>query len=268
MLHKAFTLIELLVVIAIIAILAAILFPVFAQAKEAAKKTQDLSNMKQISTATQLYLNDDDDQMFFYASFSAGLTDSKSRTGAILPSASSVNPVRWWNALLPYIKSTQVLVAPSDSKPTPSADVNGNKTILRSYIACHHAEGLRISQIDDVVDTIIVTEKWPQFTDSWIEPFNGDFNVDPTTGTGNMSLAANRYAHTLVSSFLDGHAKALQAGLIDSSVNLTGCTLVHDFPVVDVGMCDSSVPGCTNANTDPTNYQLYDICNSFIPYSQ
>ena len=58
---KAFTLIELLVVIAIIAILAAILFPVFAQAKLAAKKTQDLSNMKQIGTGVMLYINDSDD---------------------------------------------------------------------------------------------------------------------------------------------------------------------------------------------------------------
>ena len=58
---KAFTLIELLVVIAIIAILAAILFPVFAQAKLAAKKTADLSNLKQIGTATMIYVNDADD---------------------------------------------------------------------------------------------------------------------------------------------------------------------------------------------------------------
>ena len=58
---KAFTLIELLVVIAIIAILAAILFPVFAQAKAAAKKTADLSNLKQNMTATLIYSNDFDD---------------------------------------------------------------------------------------------------------------------------------------------------------------------------------------------------------------
>ncbi len=58
---RAFTLIELLVVIAIIAILAAILFPVFAQAKVAAKKTADLSNQKQIATSTFLYSSDADD---------------------------------------------------------------------------------------------------------------------------------------------------------------------------------------------------------------
>ncbi|MBS1719059.1 MAG: prepilin-type N-terminal cleavage/methylation domain-containing protein [Armatimonadetes bacterium] len=59
---KAFTLIELLVVIAIIAILAAILFPVFAQAKLAAKKTADLSNLKQLGTMMMLYGGDNDDR--------------------------------------------------------------------------------------------------------------------------------------------------------------------------------------------------------------
>ncbi len=59
--RKAFTLIELLVVIAIIAILAAILFPVFAQAKAAAKHTTNLSSIKNIATATMLYVSDSDD---------------------------------------------------------------------------------------------------------------------------------------------------------------------------------------------------------------
>jgi len=61
--RKGFTLIELLVVIAIIAILAAILFPVFAQAKAAAKKTADLSNLKQHITAVTMYAGDSDDFM-------------------------------------------------------------------------------------------------------------------------------------------------------------------------------------------------------------
>jgi prepilin-type N-terminal cleavage/methylation domain-containing protein len=63
---RAFTLIELLVVIAIIAILAAILFPVFAQAKVAAKKTADLSNLKQSILATLMYAGDYDDKMAHY----------------------------------------------------------------------------------------------------------------------------------------------------------------------------------------------------------
>lgn len=60
---KGFTLIELLVVIAIIAILAAILFPVFAQAKEAAKRTQCLSNSNQIGKAMNIYMGDNDDRV-------------------------------------------------------------------------------------------------------------------------------------------------------------------------------------------------------------
>jgi prepilin-type N-terminal cleavage/methylation domain-containing protein len=61
--RRAFTLIELLVVIAIIAILAAILFPVFAQAKLAAKKTSSLSNIKQMALASIMYGNDFDDNI-------------------------------------------------------------------------------------------------------------------------------------------------------------------------------------------------------------
>ena len=68
---KGFTLIELLVVIAIIAILAAILFPVFAQAKAAAKKTAALSNVKQNATAVLIY-NGDSDDTFAASSSAAG----------------------------------------------------------------------------------------------------------------------------------------------------------------------------------------------------
>src|SRR5947208_3572702 len=60
--RKAFTLIELLVVIAVIAVLATILFPVFAQARESARKTSCLSNMRQIGLATRMYMQDYDEK--------------------------------------------------------------------------------------------------------------------------------------------------------------------------------------------------------------
>jgi len=94
---KAFTLIELLVVIAIIAILAAILFPVFAQAKEAAKKTVCLSNMKQIGTGMALYLGDVDDTLPWaaYWDYSPG-TGWATAAGGMH---------EWSSVILPYIKN-------------------------------------------------------------------------------------------------------------------------------------------------------------------
>jgi len=96
--RKAFTLIELLVVIAIIAILAAILFPVFAQAKLAAKKTQALSGTKQLDLAVVMYINDYDSQY----PLGFGGTDW---TGNDL----------WAQREMPYVKSLGVFGASVDS---------------------------------------------------------------------------------------------------------------------------------------------------------
>ncbi|MBS1704549.1 MAG: prepilin-type N-terminal cleavage/methylation domain-containing protein [Armatimonadetes bacterium] len=103
--NNAFTLIELLVVIAIIAILAAILFPVFAQAKLAAKKTADLSNMKQIGTAVQLYLVDSED-VFPLHSFGSQQTPVQ-----------YVNSYTWSSqqCIGQYTKNTELLRSPIDS---------------------------------------------------------------------------------------------------------------------------------------------------------
>jgi prepilin-type N-terminal cleavage/methylation domain-containing protein len=101
---RAFTLIELLVVIAIIAILAAILFPVFAQAKLAAKQAADVSGIRQLGTSTTLYLADfDDTYMPLY------YTDINQVS---IPS--NFGLWRWPWLLLPYAKSFDIFFSPAD----------------------------------------------------------------------------------------------------------------------------------------------------------
>lgn len=99
---KAFTLIELLVVIAIIAILAAILFPVFAQAKAAAKKSATLSNLKQNGTAVAIYQSDFDDMFSQSAYCAVGCTAA----GQPQPGAQLFTV---YDSLMPYTKNRDII---------------------------------------------------------------------------------------------------------------------------------------------------------------
>lgn len=106
--NKAFTLIELLVVIAIIAILAAILFPVFAQAKQAAKKTQALSNVKQMGLGLQMYIGDYDDR------YLAGFNGAVGPWGEYASDGTDQH-ILWMQNVQPYIKNTNLFFSPADS---------------------------------------------------------------------------------------------------------------------------------------------------------
>jgi prepilin-type N-terminal cleavage/methylation domain-containing protein len=253
---RAFTLIELLVVIAIIAILAAILFPVFAQAREAARSTACLSNMRQIATGVQMYVQDYDETLFFRSGGDSALTRANVAT--------SGNALKWWNQVMPYIRNGNLFRCPSDGGPTPSVDVNGNLTIPRSYIANAAVEALSLAQVVSPSDTLVITEKWDRnaagaaITDSWIEPFAGDFALDPAR-PGYAFKVADRHHHGINCAFVDGHARWLSADTVRRSRDLLGCSLIHAYPTSV--MCDQSVPGC--GSTGAAN-----LCNNpaFFPY--
>ena len=102
---NAFTLIELLVVIAIIAILAAILFPVFAQAKLAAKKTQGLAQMKQIGTSLQIYLADYDDGLPTWNACLAASQNGQPLPAECTTVGTFAAEVHWDAKLQPYVKN-------------------------------------------------------------------------------------------------------------------------------------------------------------------
>ncbi len=102
-----FTLIELLVVSAIIAILAAILFPVFAQAREKARQTQCLSNSRQLAAANEMYLQDYDEMILPSTNYAAPLTD----------------PFRIWPPMVqPYVKNQGIFLCPSAAVKQYAAD--------------------------------------------------------------------------------------------------------------------------------------------------
>jgi len=224
--RSAFTLIELLVVIAIIAILAAILFPVFAQAKLAAKKTVALSNAKQIALANLIYQGDNDDALikeFF------GFPGDCSSWGNTY--------YNWRYALQPYVaKSNGLLQDPTNSFSQPqfwtSAYTDGvaaDQVNLPSNYATNNAiigfanghcagpytpEGLStLDQVNDPASTIIMLPNRSQWNDLkffFMSPvWDGGppgwciNNTCPPAGNGPIHAIAK--ASTWV--WCDGHAK-------------------------------------------------------------
>lgn len=132
----AFTLIELLVVIAIIAILAAILFPVFSQAKAAAKKSADISNLKQLGLSFLLYSNDFDD-VAVPAGMKGYMSEPKkifwygSITGDLMSALNNVNPME--SPLYPYQKNVEIMGDPT-AKGIPQVGAFGHTDYGYNYL--------------------------------------------------------------------------------------------------------------------------------------
>ena len=238
--RRGFTLIELLVVIAIIAILAAILFPVFARARENARRASCMSNLKQIGTAVQMYTQDYDEKFPLIAQSccSGPYGDQK------LPDGRRMRGYWVWElAFYPYIKSTQAFVCPSD--PTggnsgvttnTSADFLDvwNKPFPVSYgisesMTYWRSSPVVLSDVNFPADTYYLADThqdYSTFGDAgWIPGFNRmrySNNCGGTTNsggvitvTGTLTDDCARHFGGNVIVYLDGHAKWLHHTRID-----------------------------------------------------
>jgi prepilin-type processing-associated H-X9-DG protein len=192
-----------LVVIAIIAILAAILFPVFARARENARRASCQSNLKQIALGIMMYAQDYDEKLpNVTINASAGVTAS--------------NPYGWADAMQPYLKSTQIFQCPSETtSPSNSPIVTG----YTDYWINSLAAGKSDATFDYVANTILLGDGGGATTaryssDGCID--NVDGNASATTGfcaTGGAGLAtisnggAVRHLDGSNVAFADGHVK-------------------------------------------------------------
>ena len=211
---KGFTLIELLVVIAIIAILAAILFPVFARARENARRSSCSSNIKQIGLGFQQYIQDYDEKYPLIAS-------------------GGVNSGGWAIQMQPYLKSTQIFQCPSE--PTAPASVNSSVTTgtnaygntgFTDYWYNARLNNKSQAAVDQVSSTIIngdgtsstasyafdgqtIDDTAAAFTAPTVVTTGTGTKVTIPTGNGDFGL---RHLDGLNYGFADGHVKWLKSG--------------------------------------------------------
>ena len=207
--YSAFTLIELLVVIAIIAILAAILFPVFAQAREKARQTSCLSNSKQIGTALLMYVQDYDEQ------FPCGRYDSGN------PNVTDYGK-GWAGQVYAYTKSAQILKCPDDS--TPQAKANGVTLFPVSYLYNYNvAVHAALASLTSPSNTVVIAEATGALANIAVP---GEL---PSAPTPLYSPAGNGLT---VLTAVDGNAMPATAGAVQFDTGVMGGYHLTTAPMV------------------------------------
>jgi len=206
--RRGFTLIELLVVIAIIAILAAILFPVFARAREKARMTSCLSNMKQLGTAALMYTQDYDE---IYA-----LT---AHNCCVANFADTLTPT-WIRGLVPYVKNAAVWECPSAQNAWAPTQGTGTGDMPRAtnYVVSGNVDGRKVSEIIHPAQVPYVTEWCACDPHAYLRPlkccnlagWGRPYNEVPSYwGIQHAALTGPTTEDGLYNViFCDGHAKA------------------------------------------------------------
>ena len=203
-----FTLIELLVVIAIIAILAAILFPVFAQAREKARQTACLSNMKQLGLAAVMYAQDYDECLPI-ASTAAPATFPGENGNTITTTG------YWWITIHPYTKSWNIMFCPSlgKSKGYPKSGSNTGSYAANYRGAIGRRVAVSMASHDQPASLIMFTESRLRWNDVSTSGRWGYYAVAPTMqfpeSNGYWWHIEFRHQNMVNIAFADGHAKAM-----------------------------------------------------------
>ena len=198
--RKGFTLIELLVVIAIIAILAAILFPVFAKAREKARQTSCLSNMKQLGLAQLQYCQDYDEVLVPNAT---AVYTYLAPDGTVI-NISPPSAMLWMYLIYPYVKNVQVFNCPSHSNEwSPSA-----YDASFGYGKNEFLGGRSLAQCYSPADTILCCD-----SDYYLSDWDVTADPDGSTGSDNATMPAARHNNGANFSFVDGHSKWMADGI-------------------------------------------------------
>lgn len=287
--HRGFTLIELLVVIAIIAILAAILFPVFAQARSKARQASGTSNAKQVGLGILMYVQDYDEQ------FPRAGWDCLKPNGI----ENACGATTWPNVTNPYIKNTGVFTSPGDASHADSIGdaPDGRVSLLINDLLSHQmgvtngysdifnkqdpvASGLPLSAVNAAADCVLLAEGhcgWdkvnsvdgqnsaaangPDITGS--TNIRSRFHREQTISGAQTFLLAGKsysdwgqrttgapfYNDGGIVTFTDGHAKYIK--MRDSNGNPILCSTLKWTKHMDPSQRNADRDGCADPSNPP-----------------